>query len=151
MEGGIAMNPKWHVAIRALLLGGVLVSLTAGDAWCGGKGNSHANKGATVDSGTDGAIEIGVSLITATERSIISNYIQTNPGFAQAQPLPPGIAKKIARGGTMPPGIAKRYFPNDLMARLPPRPGQQWIVAGTDILLVNSATQLVVDILSNAF
>lgn len=148
------MHPKRGLAAKALLLCGFVVSLAASDAWCGGKGNSHANKGNTTDSGaagTAGAVEVGVSLITATERSIISNYIQTNPGFAQAQPLPPGIAKKIARGGTMPPGIAKRYFPNDLMAQLPPRPGQQWIVAGTDILLVDQATQLVVDILSNAF
>ena len=142
------MNSKRHLAWGALLLCGILA---ASAAWCGGKGNSHANKGVSVDSGAAGAVDIGVSLITATERSIISNYIQTNPGFAQAQPLPPGIAKKIARGGTMPPGIAKRYFPSDLMARLPPRPGQQWIVAGTDILLVDSATQLVLDIFGNAF
>ncbi|HKK16857.1 MAG TPA: hypothetical protein VJ981_09115, partial [Gammaproteobacteria bacterium] len=32
--------------------------------------------------------------------------------------LPPGIQKKLARGGTMPPGIAKRYLPDDLSHRL---------------------------------
>ncbi len=47
----------------------------------------------------------------------------------------------------MPPGIAKRYFPSDLMGQLPPRPGQQWLVMGTDILLIDVATQLVLDVL----
>jgi hypothetical protein len=75
---------------------------------------------------------------------------RAKPGIAGAKPMPPGIAKKIARGGAMPPGIAKRHFPTDLISRLPPRPGQQWLVVGTDILLVDAATQLVVDILRQA-
>jgi len=33
--------------------------------------------------------------------------------------LPPGIAKKLERGGTLPPGIAKRYLPDDLRQNLP--------------------------------
>lgn len=94
-------------------------------------------------------------LITAAEQSIIASYVQQyrgspSYGFAGAQALPPGIAKKLARGGKMPPGIAKRYFPADLMQRLPPRPGQEWLAVGTDVLLVDAATQVVLDILHQA-
>jgi Ni/Co efflux regulator RcnB len=67
------------------------------------------------------------------------------------KPLPPGIAKKIARGGTLPPGIAKRYFPNDLIAQLPARPGQQWVIVGTDVLLVQAGTNLILDLLARVF
>jgi Nickel/cobalt transporter regulator len=94
-------------------------------------------------------------LITATERGIIIGYLNQHRGswpaaFAAAQPLPPGIAKKVARGGALPPGIAKRYLPNDLIVQLPPRPGYEWVVVGTDVLLVAAATGLIVDILIDA-
>ena len=93
-------------------------------------------------------------LITATERTIILGYLDQHRStlpvsLATAQPLPPGIAKKVARGGSLPPGIAKRYLPNDLLVQLPPRPGYQWVVVGTDVLLIAVATGLVVDILDD--
>ena len=66
--------------------------------------------------------EVSVALITATERTIIYSYANQYrqallPAPGSAKPLPPGIAKKIARGGTLPPGIAKRYLPQDLLGR----------------------------------
>jgi Ni/Co efflux regulator RcnB len=65
--------------------------------------------------------------------------------------LPPGIAKKVARGGTLPPGIAKRYLPSDLDQRLRPRPaGVERIIVGNDVLLIEAATGLVYDIVRNA-
>ena len=116
-----------------------------------GSGKSHNKTNQEIQGQGPGATVVG-TLITAAERSIIFGYIQQNRGspsygFAGAQPLTPGIANKIARGGSMPPGIAKRYFPTDLMTRLPPRPGQQWLAVGTDILLIDAATQVVLDIL----
>jgi hypothetical protein len=36
-----------------------------------------------------------------------------------AAPLPPGIAKNVARGKPLPPGIAKKAVPADLVARGP--------------------------------
>jgi hypothetical protein len=107
-----------------------------------GKGNSPS-----------GNSSAGWVQITLSERDIIVNYIAGHRGvpvFAEAKPLPPGIAKKLARGGTLPPGIAKRYFPGDLVAQLPPRPGYGWIVAGTDVILIQIATNVVVDILQGA-
>jgi Ni/Co efflux regulator RcnB len=93
-------------------------------------------------------------LITAAERSIIIGYLDRHRSslpvsLATAKPLPPGIAKKVARGGSLPPGIAKRYLPNELLGQLPPRPGCQWVVVGTDVLLIAAATGLIVDILDD--
>ena len=68
-----------------------------------------------------------------------------------AKPLPLGIAKKIDRGGGLPPGIVKRYFPGELIGLLPPRPGQQWVVVGTDVVLVQAATNLILDVLPKVF
>jgi hypothetical protein len=94
------------------------------------------------------------SLITVTERTIIFNYVNqyrdtlvAAPGGAQS--LPPGVAKKLARGGTLPPGIAKRYLPQDLLVQLPPRPGYQWVVVDNDVVLIAAATGLIVDVLAD--
>ena len=100
--------------------------------------------------------QLVASLITALEVSIIRNFVQEHrssppPAFAGAKSLPPGIAKKVARGDRLPPGIAKQYFPADLTARLPHRPGERWLVTGKDIVLLEAATGFIVDILHDAF
>jgi hypothetical protein len=135
---------KWPAAailVSALALTGA--ALAQGN----GNGKSNGNKNSpptTAGSGTT----LAVSLITAFERTTILGYVQNNrAAFPGTQPLPPGIAKKLARGGSLPPGIAKRYFPNDLLGRLPPRPGQQWLVMGTDVVLLDTATQIILDLL----
>jgi len=123
-------------------------SLAQGNGMGNGNGGGH-NKDASQGTGTGtGAITATVSLITAYERSTILGYVQNHQAsFSGMQPLPPGIAKKVARGGSLPPGIAKRYFPGDLLGQLPARPGQQWMFMGTDVLLLNAATQLILDVL----
>ena len=111
-----------------------------------------------IDSGTNdsgfadsGQVTLSAT-ITAIESQTISAYFQQHQAsYAGMKPLPPGIAKKIARGGTLPPGIAKRYFPNDLIAQLPPRPGQQWVIVGTDVLLIHAGTSLILDLLARVF
>jgi len=128
----------------------VLAGLAMGQG--NGNGNGHKSKSQNQTGGQFSGTALTVSLITSFERSTILGYIQNHqanppPEFAGMKPLPPGIAKKLARGGSLPPGIAKRYFPSDLMGQLPPRPGQQWLVMGTDILLIDVATQLVLDVL----
>ncbi len=64
--------------------------------------------------------------------------------------LPPGIAKNYARGKRLPPGIAKKLSPQ-LLARLPQRPGYEYAQVGADIVLIETATRLVVDILKDVF
>jgi hypothetical protein len=64
-----------------------------------------------------------------------------------SQGIPPGLAKK---GGALPPGIAKRQLPNNLNSQLPPPPrGFERVIVDTDILLVNTATQVIHDVLTD--
>ena len=133
-----------------ILLLAAAVLATPVPAQAGGMGNGNGgghNKDATQGTGA-GAVTATVSLITAYERSTILGYVRNHQAsFSGMQPLPPGIAKKVARGGSLPPGIAKRYFPGDLLGQLPARPGQQWMFMGTDVVLLNTATQLILDVL----
>lgn len=67
------------------------------------------------------------------------------------KPLPPGIAKNLARGKPMPPGIAKQNLPDELVRNLPPvRNGYERVVVDGRVLLVEIATQLIHDVLLEA-
>ena len=64
--------------------------------------------------------------------------------------LPPGIAKNLARGKALPPGIAKQNLPDGLIAALPgPPAGYERVVVDGKILLVEVATRVIHDILSD--
>ncbi len=89
----------------------------------------------------------GRHLFTSEETLTIRAYFGTNPLPAPAEPppgkkpkpLPPGLQKKVDRGGELPPGWQKKVIrgevldarvyrhslplPPDLMKRLPPQPG----------------------------
>ena len=98
------------------------------------------------------AAPFGAIMFSASERTMIQSYFAGGgAGRGSAKPLPPGIAKKVARGGTLPPGIAKRYLPQDLEARLPPPPlGLERVIVGTDVLLVEISTGAILDMISRA-
>ena len=138
-----------RVALSLLMAAAMTVSTPALAGNKGKNKKSHDDNAAQHD-----ASPAIVTLITATERTIIFNYVSqyrdvlvTAPG--SGKPLPPGIAKKVARGGTLPPGIAKRYLPQDLLVQLPPRQGYQWVVVDNDVLLIAAATGLIVDVLAD--
>jgi hypothetical protein len=93
---------------------------------------------------------INVNIITGDERRIITDYVGDHRSLFGYEPLPPGIARNLARGKPLPPGIAKKRLPGPLYDRLPRREGYEWIQAGRDILLIAAATGVIVDILNNA-
>jgi len=118
---------------------------------------------------TKEVIESGVAAIfDDAERKLISKYYGDHPEYYREyaykkgtgpgkgnkhkqKGLPPGIAKKLERGGTMPPGIAKQVLPGDLESQLPPvRKGYERRVVGEDVLLVESATGKIADIITEA-
>ena len=73
---------------------------------------------------------------------------QMPPGLAKRDRLPPGLAKKLARGEPLPPGLAKRDLPADLEAALPKTgEGQERVIAGEDVVLIEQATGRVLDVL----
>lgn len=72
------------------------------------------------------------------------------PGLANKDELPPGLAKQLQRKGTLPPGLAKRDLPADLAARLPPPPpGQERVIVDNDVVLIERATGVILDILAD--
>ncbi|WP_281662054.1 anti-virulence regulator CigR family protein [Halomonas sp. Alg239-R46] len=64
----------------------------------------------------------------------------------RAESLPPGVQRNLERGKPLPPGIAKR-FDGRLAAQLPQYPGYEWERVGADVVLIEAATRVVVDVL----
>ncbi len=69
-------------------------------------------------------------------------------GLAKRDSLPPGLAMQLEKNGTLPPGLAKRDLPADLARRLPKRDdGTERVVVDSDVVLIETATGVVLDIL----
>ena len=84
-----------------------------------------------------------------SDRGVFRDYYRTHR--EGVKPLPPGIAKNLARGKPLPPGIAKTRVPDVVLVRLPWRPpGYSFFLVGDRIVLVN-AGGLVADILDAIF
>jgi hypothetical protein len=96
-------------------------------------------------------------LFTDRERRIIQDYFQPYrtgtkglpPGLAKRDTLPPGLAK---RGGALPPGLAAKALPGDLRGRLPTR-DDRWrrVIVGSDVLLIDAVSDLIVDVIRDVF
>ncbi|OYD80633.1 hypothetical protein CHT98_30215 [Azospirillum brasilense] len=79
------------------------------------------------------------------EVTIIRDYFSAHPVGATA--LPPGIAKKLARGQPLPPGIAKKVAPIELRQRVPMcMNGWECILAGADMLILDAVHGTIADI-----
>ena len=110
------------------------------------------NQGQSGDVATDRLLG---TVISAVERALIGDYIKKAkvkhkglpPGLAKRQHLPPGLQKHIARTGRLPPGLEKRRLPGDLRSLLPIRSGQDYRVVGNDIVLIEIATELILDVM----
>jgi hypothetical protein len=92
---------------------------------------------------------VQVPAFTPDEIARIRAWFVANPGF-HVQPLPPGIARNLARGKPLPPGIAKRYAPPDLVRLLTGRTGVEYLVVGASLVLVQAAGGIVRDIVQDA-
>lgn len=69
------------------------------------------------------------------------------PGLAKKDKLPPGLAMQLEKNGKLPPGLEKRDLPDDLESRLPLRKGLKRILAGDNVVLVDAATEIILDVL----
>jgi Ni/Co efflux regulator RcnB len=115
-----------------------------------GKGNSGKPSGGTMEDVVEG-VTAGVlgAVLSDDERRIIQRYFGEHPDTVKVKELPPGIRKKLARGGAMPPGIAMQVLPDGLHRQLPPRFGEHYEIIGTDVVLVETATRVIVDVLKD--
>lgn len=82
--------------------------------------------------------------ITPQARAAIVSYFQANP--VSAKPLPPGIAKNLARGKPLPPGIAKKQLPQPLLVQLPAYPGYSYAMLGSSVVLSAQIGGIIADV-----
>lgn len=100
--------------------------------------------------------EVGVSIVFSKDEIEIIGAWYRDHGYdhgrgKKAKGLPPGIAKNLARGKPLPPGIAKQYLPDGLVQLLPAPPrGYERIIVDGKVLLVEIATRVIHDILTDA-
>jgi len=109
-----------------------------------GKGKGKDKHGQESAATSSPAVVVDVRFGSSDIR-IISNYY----GSRQQQ-LPPGLQKKVQRGGTLPPGWQKKVqaFPEDLERQLPRVPaGCRRVVSGPVAMLIQDATNVVLDII----
>jgi hypothetical protein len=73
------------------------------------------------------------------------------PGLAKKGTLPPGLYNQLVANGELPPGLQREELPGDLLSQLPPRPaGYNYYIADDKVLLVEAATNLILDVLNVA-
>ena len=112
-----------------------------------GKGKGP-NKASNANDHDGGGAEVIIDIVFGDdERRIIRDYFRRTP--YEFESLPPGIAMNLARGKPLPPGIAKRFLPGDLSSHLPIREGLERIIFGRKVLLVESSSGLIYDIIED--
>ena len=103
-----------------------------------------ASIGASVSATIGAGIDVGITVGDA--RRLATRYELTG-----AKPLPPGIAKNLARGKPLPPGIAKTRLPGPFVHDLPHHEGYEWQRVGRDLVLIAVGTLIVAEILEHVF
>ena len=83
------------------------------------------------------------------DRDVFREYYRTRR--EAVKPLPPGIAKNLARGKPLPPGIAKTRVPEAVLVQLPWRPSGYTVFLVGDRIVLLDAKGLVADILLSIF
>lgn len=111
------------------------------------KGHSHRDQAQQHESHRPENIrDERVDLPRINERELRQLFRQHDA--PRAESLPPGIQRNLERGKPLPPGIAKR-FDGRLASQLPQYPGYEWERVGADVVLIEAATRVVVDVLVN--
>ncbi len=94
------------------------------------------------------SLEVAVDVsITEDEEWLVREYFAHS--FDEPDALPEDIT--FAPGERLPAGLSLRPLPSKLEARLPARPGYEWLLAGHDALLVSKDGAIVVGVLSDIF
>ena len=88
-------------------------------------------------------------VFTSGDHDTFRNYFTTHK--ITAEPLPPGIAKNVARGKPLPPGIAKKALPADLVLTLGPRAERDVTFAVVGDRVVAMKSGLVIDVMVGVF
>ena len=121
----------------------------------GGKHNKDKGNNGH-DSRDNGGSSVSVEFrFGDSDRRAVQEYYQSPargkgcpPGLAKKGNgcMPPGQARKWARGRPLPHDLVVYDLPRDLRYRLPPPPaGQRYVQLGADVLMIAVGTSMVVD------
>ena len=124
--------------VACLLLGGTVVLASPSQ----GKSKKHT-QGRAKDTGSDASVAVHAVFAPADVTVLRTHYA---PRYRN---LPPGLQKKVARGGQLPPGWRKKFepFPVELERQLPALPEhcRRGVIDGHAVIY-NSRTNVVVDV-----
>jgi hypothetical protein len=156
-------RPTWGVRWTALVMAGLLLTSPAFAAKPDGVGNDKGKKHEQVEKGdashhNHGSTQVNVFL-GDRQRSIIRDYYRNEfkrgncpPGLAKKNNgcMPPGQAKKWARGKRLPGDVHYHDLPRDLLDLLGGAPeGHKYVRVAADVLLLTVGTSMVVDALED--
>ena len=125
--------------VACLLLGGTVVRATPPQ----GTSKKHSAQSGAKDKGSEPTATVNV-VFASSEVVVLRDYY--GPRYRN---LPPGLQKKLARGGQLPPGWQKKFepFPVDVERRLPRLPdGCRRGVIDGHAVIYNSHTNVIIDI-----
>ena len=94
-------------------------------------------------------------VFTDQDRTLIRDYYRVNyrslpPGLAKQGKVPPGHAKRLARGQPIPPGLESRYLPENLERRLSRLPDDYVrVMIGADVGIMNVRTRVIMDLIED--
>jgi hypothetical protein len=122
-------------------------------------GHGQSGKSSAGKKGRDGGDTTNVNIVMNTgDQVLIRDYYggairggHCPPGLAKKNNgcLPPGQAKKWAKGRPLPRDVVFYELPRDLAIRLNPPPGARYVRVAADILLIAAGTGMVLDALED--
>jgi len=132
----------------------VCMAVTAGAA---AQGQSNKPQGKTTAPAGDkvsAALPPSEPVFTMKEVTTITTWFRENhgklpPGLAKRETLPPGLEQQLQKKGKLPPGLAKKIQPMPVVLEkqlivLPT--GYRRVVIGGNVIIMNSVTGMVYDI-----
>ena len=125
--------------VACLMLGGTVVWASATQ----GKSKKQSSQSGGKDKAPDAAVSVQV-VFASSEVVVLRNHYA--PRYRN---LPPGLQKKLARGGQLPPGWQKKFepFPVDVERQLPRLPdGCRRGVIDGHAVIYNSHTNVIIDV-----
>ncbi len=122
-----------------------------------GRGSQPAQESNTAATGAKTSINVFADMDVKIIREWFSkpaNLKGLPPGLAKKESLPPGLEKQLQRNGTLPPGLQQKIqpLPPVLEVQLTKLPeGQKRVAIAGSIILMNSKTSVIIDILAKVF
>ncbi|MGC9457286.1 MAG: hypothetical protein ACP5DC_07150 [Halothiobacillaceae bacterium] len=87
--------------------------------------------------------------VSEREKLFIRSWYHRNlpPGLARQGKIPPGHAKRLARGDRWPPGVPYEPLPRELARQLQPLPeGIGYYRVGGDVVIADAVNRVVIEV-----